>query len=479
MTHIVRRVTHIFFALLIAVFSINLSGLMTKDTQAATNFFSDNCGTANDTYFIPTSPTNGSKYAVNGVDTQAGTYPANGTVTIEYKVRIFVWLTVSTDRHTFTNVPCPAAPTFTDACGTANDVALIPATHAQNNPYSYWLDTGSLDIPLFSNSYPGSGRGTIKAKDSLLRTIDSWQYAFSTNNCATPTAPSVLVDECGTANDTFTVPTTPGVIYRVNGAVVSGTQSTNGAATVTITAEAAPGYILEGTTNTWTLQFNTDACVADAFPNPAFTDSCGISNDTFTLTPVTGVAFKDGNGNTFPVNTPINTNGALSVVVTAEALPGYMLTGANSRTYTFTDVSCADISAVASCSQAGVAIALTNKGGTEDIATVNSSPVTVPANDSVTITVPYTLFKASATVSNGQSTLIDQTFDCTPGRGSIGGQGPLTTPVTKTVSANIMLPETGADAGDTLAKAFTVFMTGIITYGAVFFIVNRRDLTKK
>jgi len=465
---------------MLAVFSVNLSGIMSQNASATSNFFTDECGTVNDTYTVPGVPNSKERYLVNNVPASAGTTPnATGTVTIAYQTKVALWwVTWSSQSHTFTNVPCPTVPTFTDACGTANDIAVIPQTHAQNNPYIYWLDLGSVDVPLINGTYPGTGSGTVKAKDALLRTIDSWQYSFSTNNCATASIPTVLVDDCGVANDTYFIPATAGVIYKDgNGNVVSGTVSAGGASSVTITAEAAPGYILQGAAS-WTLTFNTNICVDNAFPSPDKDDECEVANDAFTLNPVTGVIYKDSNGNLLATGTPINANGASSVTVTAEALAGYELTGPTTHTYDFTDVSCANIKAVAVCDQAGVIVTLTNDGDTDGTAEVNNTSVTVPAKSNVSVTVPYNLFKAFVVVKdNNQQPLIDKEFNCTPGMGGAGGGNSQGSSDDKT--DGISLPQTGSNSPNTFVALATIVTSGILAYGATFFLANRRNLSNK
>ncbi|WP_251840720.1 ThuA domain-containing protein [Oceanitalea stevensii] len=70
-------------------------------------------------------------------------------------------------------------------------------------------------------------------------------------------APVTFTDEYGTADDTFTVPRSTGVVYLVDGEVVApGTYP--GAGTVTVTAQAAEGFVLaDGAATEWTHTFST------------------------------------------------------------------------------------------------------------------------------------------------------------------------------------------------------------------------------
>jgi hypothetical protein len=77
------------------------------------------------------------------------------------------------------------------------------------------------------------------------------------NTPVTPAAPT-KADPCGTANDTFTIPSTTGVVYKVNGEV-KGAGTYAGSGSVTVTAHAIEGYVLEGTSQ-WTLVFTNEAC---------------------------------------------------------------------------------------------------------------------------------------------------------------------------------------------------------------------------
>lgn len=80
----------------------------------------------------------------------------------------------------------------------------------------------------------------------------------------TATPPSVtpedvtFADKPGTENDSFTIPVVEGVEYLIDGAVIAaGTHPGEG--TVTVTAQAVEGYVLEeGATTEWSHEFSTD-----------------------------------------------------------------------------------------------------------------------------------------------------------------------------------------------------------------------------
>lgn len=99
----------------------------------------------------------------------------------------------------------------------------------------------------------------------------------------TPTAPT-FTDLVGTASDTYTIPTTAGVTYKVAGATkAAGTYA--GTGTVTVTAEATAGYTLSGT-STWSHVFSTASpAIVDTF---TAADGTALAGRT---TPTGGVAW--------------------------------------------------------------------------------------------------------------------------------------------------------------------------------------------
>ncbi|MBC7708161.1 hypothetical protein H7Y63_02990 [Polaromonas sp.] len=166
--------------------------------------------------------------------------------------------------------------TFTLAAGTNvtctfvnekdKDVTLCHATRSSNNPYEeitvnaagaydghYRIHTDDI-TPTFS--YDGH---TYQARGN---------QALLDTHCLTPVVMATTVmpatvtaeDKCGTANDTFTIPTTTGVTYKVNG-VPATTGQYQGSGTVTITAVAQTGFkFAVGAVTTQTLTFTNTPC---------------------------------------------------------------------------------------------------------------------------------------------------------------------------------------------------------------------------
>ena len=151
-----------------------------------------------------------------------------------------------------------------------------------------------------------------------------------------PPPPTPVTATAPTADDTadtYTIPTTEGVQYLVDGAVVAaGTVSVGDIdATVAVTAEALEGYVLEGTAS-WTLAFTkVPAPTPVTATAPTFDDAA----DTYRIPQKAGVQYLvDG----VPTAAKTVTVGDVdaTVVVTAEAKEGYVLEGTASWTGTFT-----------------------------------------------------------------------------------------------------------------------------------------------
>ncbi len=147
----------------------------------------------------------------------------------------------------------------------------------------------------------------------------------------TPAAPTMF-DPCELDRDTYTIPSTAGVEYRVDGAVTrAGTHSTNGASSITITANAAAGYTLkDGVPTSWTFDFTNTPCGSSptliSAPPPSVQEICGPNNDLITLPTAPHVTYTVS-----PTWSATSTK-----TVTATPVAGYEIVG--ERSWTFTDV---------------------------------------------------------------------------------------------------------------------------------------------
>lgn len=134
----------------------------------------------------------------------------------------------------------------------------------------------------------------------------------------------------------------------------------------------------------------------------------------------------------------------------------------------------ANISAAVVCVQGGVKVTLVNSGDADGSATVNGDTVEVPANDTVEVTLSFDLgtpFMTDVTVTVGETTLIDQVINCTPGQG--GGQT-LGTSTTTPAVLPATLPSTGGEQSPLM-----IVLASIIAYGAAYFLQGRRLLGRK
>ncbi|UKA55556.1 excalibur calcium-binding domain-containing protein [Arthrobacter sp. FW305-BF8] len=149
-------------------------------------------------------------------------------------------------------------------------------------------------------------------------------------NVATP-AEVAFADADGTANDTFTVPSSAGVDYRLNGETVpAGTYP--GTGTVTVTAAAKEGFVLApDAAASWTATFKTSPySVSPA--EVVFSDQLGTKDDTYTVPATPGVDYlvagKVVAAGTYP--------GVGTVTVTAAAQTDFVVPSTDAASWTFT-----------------------------------------------------------------------------------------------------------------------------------------------
>lgn len=415
-------------------------------SDPAAPVFTDMCGIENDTYTIPNAE-DGTYYRVNGLlKLIPGTFSATGTKNVTLYDGNGTWWTSADDTllgswsHTFTNVACqpPAEVIFTDACGTDGDTITIPSW-SWSDDYSYWFDLGAIDLPILSGDrtdYAGQsfsnyngGSVTIKAKNNLLQTVESWSYQFTNEACeieVKPAKPSIT-DLCGTHDDAYTVPALAAGVSKYMVSLDDGawqdvnageTHLTNGALKVEVRAHADSGYVFNNGkyTKKWTKHFTDESCgdvtgqVSGVDPA---NDICGIDVDTFEIIDVANVGYQVSvNGgleqDILPGEHYVMTwggdysNSTADIKVTAYALPGYTYVGQSEWEYTFTDE------------------------------------------------------------------------DCTPGQGGITPPNPI---VPVSTSTGVQLPQTGPNGTNPLVAIFVTAFAGIAAYAVALFAQNRRDIS--
>ncbi|TAH33835.1 hypothetical protein EYC58_00120 [Candidatus Saccharibacteria bacterium] len=230
-------------------------------------------------------PTNGNGYAVSqNFNTVGGTPIVNGT----YKATLYgkdtggnIDLRNDKAKSKVFKVDCapvatpvtPAEATFSDTCGTVNDTYTIPATLGA----VYKID-GTTQT---AGSYPATGTVTVEAMAAdgyKLEGTTNWSHTFTNEACPTvrvkakaPVKVNISCDKDGS----YTIPEKTGVVYKVDGVVTTaGIYTVSGPKTVKVTAEAADGYTLYGTTS-WTLNFYAPrGCDCDTPPPPPPVDVC-------------------------------------------------------------------------------------------------------------------------------------------------------------------------------------------------------------
>ncbi|WP_371164127.1 family 20 glycosylhydrolase [Buchananella felis] len=146
---------------------------------------------------------------------------------------------------------------------------------------------------------------------------------------ATPVTSIEKNDAPGTGNDTYTIPTTEGVVYKVLGVAQSAgvKKVPSGIASVVVTAEAAQGYVLaEGATTRYELSFSTTVPPKQANPPATLVtdDKPGTGNDTVTIPEVEGIYFTV-NGLAVPTGIYKVPAGVAAVRVIAMAKTGYFM----------------------------------------------------------------------------------------------------------------------------------------------------------
>lgn len=338
----------------------------------------------------------------------------------------------------FTITTCPPTvvpvtpPTYIDDCSTAKDTYTIPSTpgaiyQVQNILGVYQTKSaGTYNVTAAQYLTGVKIRAVPVSSAYVLDGTTKWEFNFSAKPCTVPATPPTKSDYCGTANDTYTIPSSAHVKYYVNLSPIAtpaGTYATT--KDVLIIAVPDPGYLLS-TQFVWVFAYSNKACPTPVTPQaPIKTDDCGTSKDGYTIPTTTGVVYK--------VNGAITTAGFYpatgTVAITAEAAPDYTLNGQSAWDFSFDNTAC------------------------------EPEPCTPSVVSALTL-----------------SQLVPNSNNCVPGMGG-GGTTPQTPSTTN--SPVLELPQTGPSEGNTFAKIFTILAAGLTTYATLFFVVNRRELLKK
>jgi hypothetical protein len=162
--------------------------------------------------------------------------------------------------------------------GSDTDTGTIHAANGNSKASATYDVSGSYDAVATTATVTGAtwDNGNGQNSDMPLLTLSS--SSCTGTPLQTVTAGEVTyVDLCGTANDSYTVPTTSHVTYSQSAGLHS-----NATGTVTVTASADQGYVLTAP-YTFTHTFTNVACppTDQEIPVPAMpntTDECGPNN---------------------------------------------------------------------------------------------------------------------------------------------------------------------------------------------------------
>jgi hypothetical protein len=233
----------------------------------------------------------------------------------------------------------PGTVQFHDVCALENDYYKIPSTpHVK-----YFVNGSETAAGKYMVGMTGQVDVTAEADQGwTLSGGHEWSHDFTNVPCetkVTPPAPT-FNDECGTENDTFTIPSKQGVEYRVNGEVMTAGEY-SGEGTVTVRAFALSGFHLKGMTK-WSHTFTDENCGGGHGGGPvtpgavSFSDITCTTNGTFTIPSTEGVVYKDANGNVLTAGTHQVTSG-MTVDVKAFPVNGSIeLTGTMEWMHVFT-----------------------------------------------------------------------------------------------------------------------------------------------
>ena len=465
----------------------------------------DECGVDNDSYTIPELTTGVKKYRVNidgagWVSVGPGPYSYTGAGEVKIRAVADDGYVMPNGGHAmliatfnFTNEDChvtPSEPTVVDVCGTTDDRFVISDTEGVT--YKVWVLWHWVTVS--AGEYWGVGDVKIKAVAQYGYYLDgttNWNLHLSPRAC--PVIASVdYVDECGSKNDSYTIPTTDHVTYKkltgyiwwivpVYSMLSEGPYE--GAGSVKIKAFADPGYKIDGQSS-WNLNFDSSDCKAEISGDPTFDDQCGVNNDSYEVVTATGVIYKQSINGGIPVEvapgTYFNNSGSDSIVITAEAMPNYVYTGQDSWNHVFTNTDCMTAEGLCEAGQGGVMLTITNfkiesqKAYIHESLSDTYSEHDVPALGYVQVFASTVSFKAGITVHAGNETLVlDKKFDCTPGRGNI------TPPIVTPINTPLELPLTGAHSTNPLSAILAIVSSALVAYGASYYLTNRRDLSKQ
>ena len=245
---------------------------------------SEDCGVV-DTYTIPS--TLGVVYLVDGEAVDAGTYelPEGTTVVVTAKAAEGYRLVGGLDKSLTgdTVEPCPIDPPTvnSDYDCLADEATAVLSPDSDAN----WTATGDEDDTEFGYRFVVTAKPGFVFAEGESEVILEGEIDGSDRSCeATPEAPELKTsEECGVV-DTYTIPSTTGIVYKVNGeAVEAGTYELPEGVAVVVTADAAQGYRLLGGLEEAFTGGTVELCPPGEWPQPTSAPVCGVDNDMVTV----------------------------------------------------------------------------------------------------------------------------------------------------------------------------------------------------
>lgn len=232
--------------------------------------------TATVTYASVPSGTGPGTYTVTA--TAAKGYVLDGTST--WTLTVLPKLTGDQCRTVATPVNPTVAPSTT--CG-VEGTYTIPTTPG----IAYLLDGKA--VTAGSHTGPASGTVTATALDGYRLADTTWSFALSlpaavacpTVVVVTPVNPTVVQSTVCEVEGSYTIPTTTGITYLLDGTAVTAGMHM-GPAKGTVTAQAKSGYTLS--TTTWSFALNLAAAGACAVEAPTTTTPTTTTPTTTTTT---------------------------------------------------------------------------------------------------------------------------------------------------------------------------------------------------
>jgi hypothetical protein len=249
-------------------------------------------------------------------------------------------------------VPVPAAPSVTPpSCDHDGTLKVTP-------PGAHTTVAGGKtgDGPgTYTVTYTADSGYTFPSGDTAATYRLTVLPKLSGDLCTTtvaPVQPTVAQAQCtgpGSASTAVVhVPAVTGVVYRVDGKVVTGDLAAKPGAKVVVEATPADGFAFSGPqVVTYELTFATPDCVVEVQPvSPSFADdACSgaeASNGASYTIPSSEHVRYSIDGKTVAAGTYPATKGS-SVVVTATADEGFVLTGDSRFTHEFPAKGCATV----------------------------------------------------------------------------------------------------------------------------------------